>query len=72
MLRRHPEGNIQFVDGWTGKGAIRKVLIEACDSFYERYGVRLSDDLAVLADPGCCSATFGTREDFLILSDCLN
>ncbi|WP_372632794.1 cysteine protease StiP family protein [Cohnella sp.] len=72
MLRRHPEGNIQFVDGWTGKGAIRKVLIEACDSFYERFGVRLSDDLAVLADPGCCSATFGTREDFLIPSACLN
>ncbi|MFC4598479.1 cysteine protease StiP family protein [Cohnella hongkongensis] len=72
MLRRHPGGSIQFVDGWTGKGAIRKVLIEACESFYERYGVRLSDDLAVLADPGCCSATFGTREDFLIPSACLN
>ncbi len=72
MLRRHPDGDIQFVDGWTGKGAIRKVLIEACGSFYERYGVRLSDNLAVLADPGCCSATFGTREDFLIPSACLN
>ncbi|WP_391572398.1 cysteine protease StiP family protein [Cohnella sp.] len=72
MLRRHPDGNIQFVDGWTGKGAIRKVLIEACGSFYDRYGVRLNDDLAVLADPGCCSATYGTREDFLIPSACLN
>jgi len=72
MLRRHPGVPIQFVDGWTGKGAIRKVLIEACDRFYDSFGIRLNDDLAVLADPGCCSATFGTREDFLIPSACLN
>ncbi|WP_239617789.1 cysteine protease StiP family protein [Cohnella mopanensis] len=72
ILRTHPQADIQFVDGWTGKGAIRKVLIDACDSFEQKYGIRLSDDLAVLADPGCCSATFGTREDFLIPSACLN
>mgnify|MGYP001243180452 CR=1 FL=1 len=72
ILRRHPDREIQFVDGWTGKGAIRKALIEACRSFAVKYGVRLNDDLAVLADPGCCSATYGTREDFLIPSACLN
>ena len=32
----------------------------------------LSDDLAVLADPGYCVRTFGTRDDFLIASACLN
>ncbi|MDN4604898.1 cysteine protease StiP family protein [Paenibacillus sp. F6_3S_P_1C] len=63
---------IQFIDGWTGKGAIRKVLVEACESLNERYGVQLDDDLAVLADPGQCSATYGTREDYLIPSACLN
>ena len=31
-----------------------------------------SDDLAVLADPGHCVRTFGTRDDFLIASACLN
>ncbi|WP_256761682.1 cysteine protease StiP family protein [Cohnella sp. WQ 127256] len=72
MLRKHPQAEIQFVDGWTGKGAIRKVLIEACESLEQKYGVQLNDDLAVLADPGCCSATFGTRDDFLIPSACLN
>jgi hypothetical protein len=72
MLQNHPSSEIQFVDGWTGKGAIRKVLIEACKAFYEKYHIHLNDDLAVLADPGHCSQTFGTREDFLIPSAALN
>ncbi|AIQ62099.1 hypothetical protein PSTEL_02135 [Paenibacillus stellifer] len=73
MLQRHGrEARLQFIDGWTGKGAIRQVLIEACRSFAARYGIALDDDLAVLADPGHCSATFGTREDYLIPSACLN
>nr|WP_229263960.1 cysteine protease StiP family protein [Cohnella cholangitidis] len=72
ILRTHPQAEIQFIDGWTGKGAIRKVLINACNRFEQKYGVKLSGDLAVLADPGRCSGTFGTREDFLIPSACLN
>jgi hypothetical protein len=73
MLQQHgAETELQFIDGWTGKGAIRQVLIEACDSFYKKYGIRLNDDLAVLADPGHCSGTYGTREDYLIPSACLN
>ncbi|MNB72163.1 Cysteine protease StiP precursor [compost metagenome] len=73
MLQRHGRGaRLQFIDGWTGKGAIRQVLIEACRNFAARYGIALDDDLAVLADPGHCSATFGTREDYLIPSACLN
>ncbi|GGN98946.1 cysteine protease StiP family protein [Saccharibacillus kuerlensis] len=72
MLREHEGRRIQFVDGWTGKGAIRNVLTEARKIMLDKYGVELSDDLAVLADPGRCSETFGTREDFLIPSACLN
>ncbi len=72
MLREHPGRRIQFVDGWTGKGAIRKVLEEARETMSAKYGIELDDDLAVLADPGRCSETFGTREDFLIPSACLN
>lgn len=73
MLQKHGlDADLQFIDGWTGKGAIRQVLIDACASFKNKYGVHLNDDLAVLADPGYCSATFGTREDYLIPSACLN
>lgn len=73
ILQQHgADADLQFIDGWTGKGAIRRVLMDSCVRFYEKYGVRLNDDLAVLADPGSCSGTFGTREDYLIPSACLN
>lgn len=72
MLQKHPEAKLQFVDGWTGKGAIRKVLTEACGKMARDYGIILDDDLAVLADPGYCTDMFGTRDDFLIPSACLN
>ncbi|TWT27454.1 cysteine protease StiP family protein [Planomicrobium sp. CPCC 101110] len=67
----HPNSRIQFVDGWTGKGAIQTELTKSVLSLNEE-GMGLSDDLAVLADPGACSVLFGTREDLLIPSACLN
>ncbi|UAC46967.1 cysteine protease StiP family protein [Bacillus aquiflavi] len=72
ILQRHPGWSIQFIDGWTGKGAISKELTKACQKFKNDYGVTLDDTLAVLADPGYCSTLYGTREDFLIPSACLN
>ena len=72
ILQQHREENIQFVDGWTGKGAISLELTKACHQYQQKYGVRLDDRLAVIADPGYCTTLFGTREDFLIPSACLN
>jgi len=72
ILQNHPTSKLQFIDGWTGKGAITSVLSKACKAFQVKYGVELDDDLAVLADPGYCVKTFGTREDYLIPSACLN
>jgi len=72
ILKQHPEAEIQFVDGWTGKGAITRELKTACLQFKERHGVALDEELAVLADPGYCVSIYGTREDFLIPSACLN
>lgn len=72
ILNKHPEGNIQFVDGWTGKGAISLELTKACKKFEKTYHIHLDDQLAVVADPGHCTTIFGTREDFLIPSACLN
>ncbi|MGC7870922.1 cysteine protease StiP family protein [Desulfosporosinus sp. SYSU MS00001] len=72
ILQQHPNHKLQFIDGWTGKGAITKTLQEACRDFEQKYGYKLDGDLAVLADPGHCVKTFGTREDFLIPSACLN
>lgn len=72
ILEQHPEHSIQFVDGWTGKGAISLELTKACQEFKRKYNIHLDDTLAVLADPGYCTTLYGTREDFLIPSACLN
>ena len=72
ILEKHPGTRIQFVDGWTGKGAITIELNKACDTIEEKFGVKLDNSLAVLADPGYCVDIYGTREDFLIPSACLN
>lgn len=72
MMQQHPGCKIQFIDGWTGKGAITAELTTACKLFNEKYGTALTADLAVLADPGYCVGLYGTREDFCIPSACLN
>ena len=72
ILTYHKAAGIQFVDGWTGKGAIIKTLQAACKSFKEKYGVTLDSTLAVLCDPGECTSIYGTRADCLVPSACLN
>ncbi len=72
IRKKHPESRIQFIDGWTGKGAIQKELTKSVEALNSKNGWNLEDDMAVLADPGACAVLFGTREDFLIPSACLN
>ena len=72
IMQQHPGCAIQFIDGWTGKGAIARELMEACRLFNEKYDEQLAADLAVLADPGHCASLYGSREDFCIPSACLN
>ncbi|MFJ4658739.1 phosphoribosyltransferase [Nocardia sp. NPDC088792] len=72
LARRHDPASIVFVDGWTGKGAITRELASALDDYHAAGGARFEADLAVLADPGGCVRTYGTRDDFLIASACLN
>ncbi|MEK4713082.1 cysteine protease StiP family protein [Sporosarcina sp. FSL K6-5500] len=72
ITSQHPDKRVVFVDGWTGKGAISMELTKSVESFKEKYGILLDDELVVLADPGHCSSLYGTREDFLIPSACLN
>ncbi|WP_204332021.1 cysteine protease StiP domain-containing protein [Geodermatophilus sabuli] len=74
VLDRHPAAAVRFVDGWTGKGAIQRELTEAVAGWRARHAehAALDDRLAVLADPGACTDLYGTRDDFLIPSACLN
>ncbi|MEU3658710.1 phosphoribosyltransferase [Streptomyces sp. NPDC032940] len=69
----HDPADVVFVDGWTGKGAITRELAAALRDFEVSDGVTGFDpEIAVLADPGSCVRTYGTRDDFLIPSACLN
>lgn len=72
LAAHHDPEKVVFVDGWTGKGAITKELTEALDVLARSGGPVFNPDLAVLADPGSCVRTYGTRDDFLIASACLN
>jgi hypothetical protein len=73
LAAHHDPGDVVFVDGWTGKGAITRELAQAVREFEESDGITGFDpEIAVLADPGSCVRTYGTREDFLIPSACLN
>ncbi|MFC5750116.1 phosphoribosyltransferase [Actinomadura rugatobispora] len=72
IAARHDPARVMFVDGWTGKGAITRELAGALDGHAAATGRRFPADLAVLADPGRCTHLFGTRDDFLIPSACLN
>ncbi|MDX2558647.1 phosphoribosyltransferase domain-containing protein [Streptomyces sp. TX20-6-3] len=73
LAAHHDPADVVFVDGWTGKGAITRELADAIKQFEAAEGVTGFDpEIAVLADPGSCVRTYGTREDFLIPSACLN
>lgn len=72
IKKKHPNSKIQFIDGWTGKGAITKELKKASKDFKEKYDIKLEDDLAVISDPGYCSECYSTREDIVIPSGLLN
>ena len=67
IVERHGAECIQFVDGWTGKGAIYNELKKELKFFKE-----VKDSLAVLADPAGLTELCGTHDDIMIPSSCLN
>ena len=73
ITNKHEAKDIQFLDGWIGKGMIASVLKEEVEEMKkeERYQ-NLSWELAALSDPAFVTNLYGTREDFLIPSACLN
>lgn len=67
ILERHSPGELLFVDGWIGKGAILGQLKQAVAPY-----TGVSDELAVVADPAGVTGLCGTHDDILIPSSCLN
>ncbi len=69
---RHDPADVVFVDGWTGKGAITRELAAALEQRRDSGGLDVPGRLAVLADPGGCTDLYGSRDDYLVPSACLN
>lgn len=70
ILARHKPESVQFVDGWTGKGAIVRQLEQALGSFPENE--RPDSRAAVLSDPAGLCEICGTRDDIFLPCSCLN
>ena len=67
ILENYDPEDLQFVDGWTGKGAIFRELEEALKEY-----PKIDVSLAVVADPAGITELCGTHDDILIPSSCLN
>ncbi|MGL5414310.1 MAG: cysteine protease StiP domain-containing protein [Clostridium sp.] len=72
ILEIYPQSNIQFVDGWTGKGSITKELQRSINEYNRENKRRIDYNLAVLIDPAKLCTIYGTRKDFGLASSCLN
>ena len=72
LAAHHEPAAVMFVDGWTGKGAITRELEASVAAANAALGTAFSPAMAVLADTGRCVEIFGTRDDYLIPSACLN
>ena len=67
LLQRYQPGQLLFVDGWIGKGAISDELKKDLKEY-----PAIVPDIAVIADPANITELCGTHEDILIASSCLN
>ncbi len=68
----HAPQSIVFIDGWTGKGVISRVLTEAIDDFNQRNQVAIDNGLYVLSDLAGSAACAASSADYLIPSSILN
>ena len=72
ITTRHSPATLVFVDGWTGKGAIRATLTHALKAYNDGRDEPVPDRLAVLADLAGVADYAATFEDYVIPSSVLN
>jgi len=72
LAQGHAPESIVFIDGWTGKGVISRVLEEAVDGFNQRHSTTIDSGLYVLSDLAGTAACAASSADYLIPSSILN
>lgn len=72
LAKGHPSESIVFVDGWTGKGVISRVLRQEIEDFNRCNATAIDSGLYVLSDLAGTAACAATSDDYLIPSSILN
>ena len=72
LAQGHAPESIVFIDGWTGKGVISRVLAQAVADFNQRDEVLIDAGLYVLSDLAGTAACAASTVDYLIPSSILN
>ncbi len=72
LAQGHAPESIVFIDGWTGKGVISRVLTQAVEGFNRRHACAINPGLYVLSDLAGSAACAASSLDYLIPSSILN
>ena len=72
LAQGHAPESLVFIDGWTGKGVISRVLTQAIEDFNQRHGCAIDPGLYVLSDLAGTAACAASSLDYLIPSSILN
>jgi hypothetical protein len=72
LSQGHAPESIVFIDGWTGKGVISRVLTQAIEDFNQRHACAIDAGLYVLSDLAGTAACAASSLDYLIPSSILN
>lgn len=72
ILKKHPDHELIFIDGWTGKGVINRELKHFISRFNELNNTNISNTLYVISDIASVSDFAISNDDYLIPSSALN
>ena len=72
ILKTHIDGRIVFIDGWTGKGVIKRELDTFISKYNREFKQNISSELFVLSDIAGVADFSGGYDDYLIPSSALN
>jgi hypothetical protein len=72
IVTHHPDSELIFIDGWTGKGVIKRELDSFIAHYNQTYNQNISNDLYVLSDIAGVANFSGGYDDYLIPSSALN
>ncbi len=72
IIDKYPNSRLIFIDGWTGKGVIKRELDTFISKYNKKFNQNISSELFVLSDIAGVADFSGGYDDYLIPSSALN